>query len=293
MNFVINNIGWFVGTFFVIVLALIGYYADKKEKETNMKENVKLNSKKTIEELNNQDNTFDNQINDIQENKLNNINEENIKENPIYDSMDNLNVEEQLNNIGENMENKFNQEIVIPEFKNMESLNISLEDLEKKNYNDILDKKIKNEELLPDFTNSGDYLDETLAELNEFDHAFDNEVEQTINDHERVIETEDSEITNPNTDQNNQNVDETNNNQEQTINDELEQPEIQNENNDIWGFNNDQNGYNQGIPELFSNYEPDDNNESEIKHWEKLENTAPEESSNLYNNTTDEDIWKF
>ena len=220
--------------------------------------------------------------------------------------------------------------------------------------------------MLPDFINNGDCLDETLANSNEFDHAFDNEVEQTTNVQEKVLEPEEPEITIPSMDSNmeeqvitqtnseipeltnndqikneettipdlNQNITETNNetqmindtieqletqnndetlepapseettvpnldqnindigNETQQVNDESEQPEMQNKNNDVWEFSNNQNGYNEGVPELFNNYEPD-NNESEISHWEKLENTTTEESSNLYNNSTDEDIWKF
>jgi len=81
MEFIIQNIGWFVGVFLVILFALIGYFADKRDKKNipvekveNEIESVNSNSNSNVSEFKYDDignsnaitNSFDNSYNNIE-----------------------------------------------------------------------------------------------------------------------------------------------------------------------------------------------------------------------------------
>lgn len=59
INFFISHIGWFVGAFFIALFAIVGYFADKKDKESNSKKvddknnNVTNNDVSDIYSINN------------------------------------------------------------------------------------------------------------------------------------------------------------------------------------------------------------------------------------------------
>lgn len=319
MNYIISNIGWFGGTMFVIILALIGYHADKNEKNREI-EKKEINSTPLNKEVDNEPFSGINESSGKQETENKSL----IEENSIS------NIEEKQKN---KEYNSINNDISSPyfnNFSNIESLNMSLEDLEKKNYNEIINKKIEEKEIIPDFTNSNDYLDETLA--NTINHEFDNEVEQNTNiiDNENMTENKNQEknVENPvnqvneleisneeNVDEKSEKIDniipeidsETNAQTEnvipapeqvwqtQTEDSEIIQQENKEETDSAWEFNKDEEKYEGEIPELFGNIETNDNDEkSEIDHWEKFENTESEhQNSNIYSNSTDDDIWKF
>ena len=194
MDFLINNIGWFFCIAIVSVLALIGYKADSKEKQSNAnpkyipkKEDVneKYNEEQTPKKdefyynptnENNEETKIENDMKNIVqeenrtiENNDNKINDEmaDLYEplKPMQGSQENEQQEEQIdqssNNeektIVENQTKEIDQPIdqqtnvinnvqpeepqqIVPDINNLENLNISLEELENKNYNALLNK---------------------------------------------------------------------------------------------------------------------------------------------------------
>lgn len=216
MDFIIQNIGWFVGIAVVIILALIGSYADKKEKkqlannkqpepnkideyqipETNNEpyqyQSIEktITSEEQIQSLNSEHTDIDEALYAPLDNTTTtNLEQQETVDPSLYAPLESLSIptvaesiitdslQQPTNEILEQqiLEQPANEPPM--EFNNIENLNMSLEDLEKKNYDKILNKKIEQEELIPDFTNSDDYLDETLANEN-YNHVFDNEIEQ-------------------------------------------------------------------------------------------------------------------
>ena len=329
MDFVMQNIGWLVGILTIIVLALIGSYADKKEKKQLIKEPIEpekpeettnpFEINKTLEQTPSMDTpqpeTSNFQNNDaslyapletIQNNEQSNeidpslyapLESVTTKPNEIDSSL--YTPLEEIKN--ENEEIATDKSLYAPieqttqpeetiseipmEFNNIENLNMSLEDLEKKNYDKILDKKIAQEELIPDFTNDDNYLDETLANEN-INKIFDNEIvdttqnnipleeptiEPNIQPEETIVEPTieptiqpEETIVEPVVDNNEQTAEDTQN----TIIDKNETPE------DKWSFNSEPVKYDDEIPELFqTNTQPKTTND-EIKHWEELDNNT-------------------
>ena len=227
MDFIMNNLSWFIAGSVILVLAIIGYITDKNEKkqENNKMQNMNNDYQNSEKQSNVQDIYNKSDVQNLYEEPIqykepiNNIDvPQNVQDETNVETP-NLNITQDIqdqmidNTPNTNIEN--NITAPISEFNNVENLNISLEDLEKKNYNEILDKKIQEEEMLPDFTKSDDYLDETLATLNIAKEETPNNEITELNVH-----TDEQIQTNNDTEANN-NIETTN----------LEQPTKENQNN--------------------------------------------------------------
>lgn len=140
MEFIIQNIGWFIGIGLVFLLALIGYMADKNEQKKN--ENIN-NAKDFI----NNDYVSDDRVNnnvDTYNGEEVNVSKVSILNNDVTDNMVNFNndVNAYNNDVADNMANLNNDVNVYNNvFNDIEDSNLSLEDLEKKNYRDILSSR--------------------------------------------------------------------------------------------------------------------------------------------------------
>lgn len=113
MDFLAANIGWFGGSFVIIALAIIGYLADKNEKEAQMRreyQEPKYINPQVIE------------------------NEQELPNEQIEDK-----IEETIRKAEEDKTN----------YNDMENISMSLEDLEKKNYDKLLSKRENNIEEIP------------------------------------------------------------------------------------------------------------------------------------------------
>lgn len=115
MDFLAANIGWFGGSFVIIALALIGYLADKNEKEAQMK-------------MGHQEPKY------------------------INPQMINTEVETEPMTMEQQIEDKIEETIrkaEQPSYNDFENISMSLEDLEKKNYDKLLNDKENNIEPIP------------------------------------------------------------------------------------------------------------------------------------------------
>ena len=167
MDFLIKNVGWIFGIVAIILLSIIGYFADKKEK-----------------------NKPDNKLDDYKEQETQEQKQEEIIP---QEQIENTKLEE--NNItteihqNNTMPNYNQEEIkkeykIIPEFENVDNLGISLEDLENKNYQAIVNKKENNtleqeqnnnieiqaQEKIPEYTEISEIQNETINKENALDH---------------------------------------------------------------------------------------------------------------------------
>ena len=164
MEFIIQNIGWFVGVFLVILFALIGYFADKRDKKNipvekveNEIETVNRDLNSNVSEFKYDDignssaitNSFDNSYNNIDNfnQVLDNTNSNEFGSRNVDLDIESTNFENVNSSSNVNTSNNINSSNNINNsnniygdvFKNIEDVNMSLEDLEKKNYNAILD----------------------------------------------------------------------------------------------------------------------------------------------------------
>lgn len=340
MSFLINNMGWFFCIAIVGILALIGYKADSKEKQSNDSPKYIPNKENTNEKIK-EETTDDFYYNPIQENKNDNNFEYNLdnskqKENKTIDNNNNK-IEEGMADLYEPLEpiqntqkieqeqktiQETNNEIISdyvtndikteePEqitanVNNIENLNISLEDLENKNYKNLLSKINKSEMNTQENKQLNDQDDiqtnnettlennnteainttssenvqenpsqeETTEEDINYEHQFENEIQIEQN------EQENNDIQEQNNEETNQTLDTSQENESQIV-----------ENNQIdqFEFNKEKPSYDGAIPEIFTNIEQ--NNET-INHLENT-NIEQENDTNLYNNSMDDDIWKF
>lgn len=177
MDFLINNIGWFFCIAIVSILALIGYKADTKEKKQNNTNNKYIPKEQTYEDIpeetkeeqNKEDAFYYNAQDEIKpiENNESQIDEEMAAlYEPLHPMQSQNKTEETIEKQEENPINdlyyselpkEFAQETqqpieqeepvqIVPDINNLENLNISLQDLENKNYNQLLSKMNKQEE---------------------------------------------------------------------------------------------------------------------------------------------------
>ncbi len=355
MDFLINNIGWFFGIAIVSILALIGYKADNKEKQQNNNNNKYIPKEiSTYEEtpIENKNEEYKNNIEDKSTNDIpdtfqneeemlkqednsdmedlfapltpsqtttipDNINNENEKdENPIYNQEPaNTQEIEQQNNVQNNNEQVKIQEQIVPNINNIENLNISLQDLENKKYNELLNKvNNQQEQTSQEITKNIEEspIPETPILENNLEQENNNEIhnEENINEEQNTIEPQQTTNEIPENIQTQENVSKEQTNVEQsqeTISEKEnqidEQPEIPqeqnenvtNQNNGIndFTFNQPEQNYTGEIPEIFSNIEQNNEiqNQSQL---EKIENTNNgQEKTNLYDQSIDDDIWKF
>lgn len=171
MDFLAANIGWFGGSFVIIALAIIGYLADKNEKEAQMK-------------MGHQEPRYiDPQMINAEVEEA----EPMTMEQQIEDK-----IEETIRNAEENKTN----------YNDIENISMSLEDLEKKNYDKLLNQKENNniEELIPqeqtpeiEENKPVEQVTENIPEQpveNKIDELIENKQQETIS------ETPQEEITN-------------------------------------------------------------------------------------------------
>lgn len=345
MNFLINNIGWFFGIAIVSILALIGYKADNKEKQqsnTNPKyipKDEKINELK--QEINNKeklqnDDFYYNPTESTNEQPKENIENDEMADlyeplNPIQNESTNKNIEKTEEKSNVQVEQYQKEEIkptlndtqqeqsqqIVPDFNNIENLNISLQDLENKKYNDLLNKI--NDNITPEPKEIVQNNEEPQQETIQNNEIPQQEIEQQINEPQQNIENlnENNDIKGQENDiennsqfvnevsepQQEQTVQETQNTEE-ISNQEIPQEQNNNQNNieesknenqeiNEFAFNQPESNYTGEIPEIFSNVEQ--NNEmSEQSQLEKIENTNDEQiETNLNNQSNDDDIWKF
>jgi len=162
MEFIIQNIGWFFGIGFVLLFALIGYFSDKKE------------SKENIKQKNNSDSVDNNLLNNVdKQEQLKELNVENsIGEISEQNIVSNDNIDNGLSNLASN------------EFKNIEDTHMSLDDLEKKKYNEILNNKNNYvENIASTYGVANDsYINDSIENYNDLSGVDDDEYNNSFND---------------------------------------------------------------------------------------------------------------
>lgn len=384
MDFLINNIGWFFCIAIVSILALIGYKADKKEKQQNNTSNKYIPKEEPTyeetpiepkEEKKEEDNFYYNpqeEIKSIENNEPQmstknemdeemaalyeplppmqdqNKPEENPNENSKDQSLENLyyveppKEQEMPNQINEQQEQTVQQNIqpepqaetvqeptqIVPDINNLENLNISLQDLENKNYNQLLNK-INQQEPMPELKqdsqteiqenriepepktgaisteqNNNQYVQESSGNTQQIEQSnIENQTNQTIepqNIFEQTVPTvEPTQDVEQISTQQEQNIENTNPeiNEHQfdnEINNEIEST-AQPEQNDVFAFNAQENKYEGAIPEIFETNQQNNDSINDTSYLEKAENSNNETNNetNLYNDSIDDDIWKF
>lgn len=259
MEFIIQNIGWFVGIGLILLLALVGYFADKRESINKIKDNEeKISNDNIISD------SVDGQV-PIQElNEENNINQINNENQQVVFGQEPVNYNENIDN---NVNNELSS-LMDNEFKNIEDAHMSLDDLEKKNYNDFLNNK------------------------NDLDSVDDSTSSNDLSFYEVINEKQDNMISN---DINvNSNLDESTNSMESDdyigVSDEAvnEFENISDLNSDNPDIAFDSEVLSQSVPELSDTVingtlEQPSNNEFEDE----------ESMLDLYNDSSDDDIWRF
>lgn len=373
MDFLINNIGWFFCIAIVSILALIGYKADKKEKQQNNtsnkyipKEEPTKEIKEEIQEQKVEDNFYYNpqeEIKPIENNEpqmstqnemdeemaalyeplppIQNQNkpEENPNENSKDQSLENLyyveppKEQEMPNQINEQQEQTVQEPTqIVPDINNLENLNISLQDLENKNYNQLLNK-INQQEPMPELKqdsqteiqenriepepktgtisteqNNNQYVQESSGNTQQIEQSnVESQTNQTIEPQkifeQTVAPVEPTQDVEQITTQPEQNIENTNPeiNEHQfdnEINNEIEstaQPVEQQPQNNIFTFNPQETNYSGEIPEIFATNQQNNDSINDTSYLEKAENSnnKTNNGTNLYNDSIDDDIWKF
>ena len=139
MDFIINHSGFLFGIVIVTILAIIGYYADKKDKSKNIINTI--DNKEKNNDLNNVSVPIDNSVSFDQLPNVPNKSDDVVNEidgisTPNSDTNVSDIVPENVNILNSN--NQFG-------FNDFESLNMSLEDLEKKNFDKISKSNLDDE----------------------------------------------------------------------------------------------------------------------------------------------------
>lgn len=177
MDFIIQNIGWFVGIGLILLFALIGYFADSKEKKeikenkNNIVDNISENNNEVV---NNSNEGFDNNENIFHYSEINNLN--------VNHANNDLN-----SSIMVNEESIVNDSLKInDQFKNIEETHMSLEDLEKKNYNDILNTRNVSEYSYVEDNEISEYVNSNIDNLTISDFESDLSSEDSLSNDENV-----------------------------------------------------------------------------------------------------------
>ena len=237
MDFIVNHSSFFLCVGVIALLAIIGYYVDKSDNEKKNASSKDVKDKEpqvnsqvsapvefnelpdvseeflTFNELPNSDKKLNDVIDEFNEYSTNDLNSNNIEDvSPVLEEIPNdvpNNIQNNVpNNIQNNVPNNIQNNIqnnVISDFglNDFESLDLSLEDLEKKNFNE-LSKNISNNDddnyfysdmedstdsnlvvenpnLVPNVDNQNSVLNEEIFDnSNEQEvHAFDNETESS------------------------------------------------------------------------------------------------------------------
>lgn len=186
MEFIIQNIGWFVGIGLVLLFALIGYFADSREqkklnsniKNNNLDNNVQNeNSESVVQNSYLNDNNMNNYDNNFNYGDVNTLKDEAINNN----SVNFVSVSE------ENLSN--NSNVLEDQFKNIEETNMSLEDLEKKNYSDILNTRNVSGYSYVDDNEISDYVDSNgmISDVDDYQiNLVNNEIVTSIDEDETL-----------------------------------------------------------------------------------------------------------
>lgn len=371
MDFLINNIGWFFCIVIVSILALIGYKADKKEKQqdnTNDKyipkeeptyEETPIEPK---EENKEEDNFYYNQQEEIkpmennepQTSTQNEIDEEmaalyeplppmqdqNKKEESSKDqSLEDLYYfdpvkEQERQEIQEQIPNQIEEPAIeqnikletssqeptqiVPNINNLENLNLSLQDLENKKYNQLLNKmnqleptqelnqdsqteirdnSIVQEQKVDDTSmeqNNNEYIQETSESTQQMNQENnEDEQEQLPEQQEMQEQTMSSLEPTHETEQNLKDAQQEIN--EHQFDNEIASEQQTVEQNDVFAFNAQENKYEGAIPEIFETNQQNNDSINDTSYLEKAENSNNETNNetNLYNDSIDDDIWKF
>lgn len=162
MEFIIQNIGWFFGIGFVLLFALIGYFSDKKESKENIKQKNNSNS--------------------VDNNLLNNVDkQEQLKELNVENSIGEISEQNIVSN--DNIDNGLSN-LASNEFKNIEDTHMSLDDLEKKKYNEILNNKNNYvENIASTYGVANDsYINDSIENYNDLSGVDDDEYNNSFND---------------------------------------------------------------------------------------------------------------
>ncbi len=340
MDFLINNIGWFFCIAIVSILALIGYKADTKEKKQNNTNNKYIPKEQTYEDIpeetkeeqNKEDAFYYNAQDEIKpiENNESQIDEEMAAlYEPLHPMQSQNKTEETIKKQEENPINdlyyselpkEFAQETqqpieqeepvqIVPDINNLENLNISLQDLENKNYNQLLSKMNKQEEQIQSEVQENEIVqqnDNQSLEQNDTD-ANQETHRTTQQEYPTSLNNEINQISEQQADQNQESqqyqIEENNQNVENTrekyneYNNETNDIEIESseQQDDQFAFNTQENKYEGEIPEIFTNAQQNNEQIKETNYLERAENsnTETENETNLYNDSIDDDIWKF
>lgn len=356
MDFIVNHSSFFLCVGVIALLAIIGYYVDKSDNEKKNASSKDVKDKEpqvnsqvsapvefnelpdvsedflTFNELPNSDKKLNDVIDEFNEYSTNDLNSNNIEEvSPVLEEIPNNVPNNIQNNVPNNIQNNIQNNVqnnVISDFglNDFESLDLSLEDLEKKNFNE-LSKNISNNDddnyfysdmedstnsnlvvenpnLVPNVDNQNSVLNEEIFDnSNEQEvHAFDNETESSrvygeteipvANDESNeVLENSDMSVNNDLNDVSGVSDIPVNNDLNDVSGNNVEVPvttdEVFNEqviSNNTNELNTNNNVSNVGpVPEIFGEI---DNGNSNSNNFNDL-------NSNIDNQVSNEDIWKF
>lgn len=273
MEFFIQNIGWFVGIGLVLLLALIGYFADKREQKKLSADN---NTKNVNPDSNNafQNKVVNNDLETAVPDVVNSLDSSFINDN----GLDSINISsEELNN------NK--ADIIDDQFKNIEDTHMSLADLENKNYNEILNSRdvpeynYVDDNEISNYVSSQNIGDDVMSNVDNISNISETNsiISVDVIDNQDISEN-DSVVDSTNFD------DVTSFSQGDTV-----QSTISNEINGVTEeelFNNEVD-LNTSVPELV------DSNISSNIYNDVSDSKNEDGVLDLYNDSLDDDIWKF
>jgi len=318
MDFFINHSGFFFGVFLVILLAVIGYFADKSEnaKKSNTVENKDSNvdDKSAIE--NNSLISIESGLGvDTLENKVDEAN--NVEDNSLVSIESGLGVNN-VDNYDVNSSVSYTSDIGISgpfNSSDFESIDLSLEDLEKKNYESIVKEHSKNddENFYYSNTDDSDVLDFSAADYSDIDNNdivssdASSQVDVSPIDNigvpnktfELVQENlpADEIFENPSLDAS---LDIADNNEVVNDNVVTSSDEVSDSSNTFDQYNSDHLFDNETESDVqdsnqfaFSIYNDLNNDASLLNNTDNSSDSTLEESSAIDNSSTSEDIWKF
>lgn len=305
MDFIINHSGFLFGIVIVTILAIIGYYADKKDKSKNIVNTI--DNKEKNNDLNNVSVPIDNSVSFDQLPNVPNKSDDVVNEidgisTPNSDTNVSDIVPENVNILNSN--NQFG-------FNDFESLNMSLEDLEKKNFDKISKSNLDDENFyysdMEEPNESVSIKDNVSYVSSEDDKESSIMVDDSISDNvpsDNVVVPENENFNLSNDSVQNNEIDKNVNDSEfddahifdsetesivQSIN-ESQEPltTVSDENNDFNFMPNVQSDINNSIPELV-----DTNIFSSNDAANDSLTVDPGSQSLDLENSVDEDIWKF
>ena len=305
MDFIINHSGFLFGIVIVTILAIIGYYADKKDKSKNIVNTI--DNKEKNNDLNNVSVPIDNFVSFDQLPNVPNKSDDVVNEidgisTPNSDTNVSDIVPENVNILNSN--NQFG-------FNDFESLNMSLEDLEKKNFDKISKSNLDDENFYysdMEEPNESVSIQDNVSYVSSEDNKESSiMVDDSISDNvpsDNVVVPENENFNLSNDSVQNNEIDKNVNDSEfddahifdsetesivQSIN-ESQEPltTVSDENNDFNFMSNVQSDINNSIPELV-----DTNIFSSNDAANDSLTVDPGSQSLDLENSVDEDIWKF